>query len=582
MMSNNFEKRKVMNINQKNSRSTLMFLASYFLFCISLCGFLTSCADLEYTEETTRDEEWTYSYYADGIKNLVFDVYAQVYNNEFESNSATFLASATDEAQYALETGAINGYINGGWSPANPYSTTWTKAYTAIADVNMYLEKIEQTDISDWKYNGQYENWVAQMELFPYELRFLRAYFYFELFKTYGDVPLVTTTLTNEQANNIERTPAEQIVKFIVDECDAVAPYLPVTYVTEVGAEVGRATRIAAFALKARTLLYAASPLHNPTNDKAKWAKAAEACKYILDNAKTWELKLSTYGSLWGNDAFFNPELIFGIGRGESNTFEMANYPIGVENGSSGNCPTQSLVDQYEYQDNGETFAQRYPGSINLNTTDPYEGLDPRFALSVVKNSDEWPTNGSQKMVMETFFGGFNAAPKYGATPTSYYLRKYVDGSCVTTTDNQTRRRHTWIIFRLGEFYLDFAEAVFNATGSANDATYGMTANEAINVLRTRSDIQMPKFTEDGDAWVTRYERERLVELAFENHRFWDVRRWKKGAQYFKTIQVATISNTLKLERSTITREWDEKYNLYPIPQSERIKNPNLTQNEGW
>ena len=571
-----------MNINQKNSRSTLMLLASYFLFCASLCGFLTSCADLEYTEETTRDEEWTYNYYADGIKNLVFDVYAQVYNNEFESNSATFLAGATDEAQYALETGAVNGYINGSWSPANPYSSTWTRSYTAIADVNTYLEKIEQTDISEWKYNGQYENWIAQMELFPYELRFLRAYFYFELFKTYGDVPLVTTTLTNEQANNIHRTKADSIVKFIVDECDAVAPYLPVTYVTEVGAEIGRATRLAAFALKARTLLYAASPLHNPTNDKAKWAKAAEACKYILDNASTWELKLSSYGSLWGHDAFLNPELIFGIGRGESNAFEMANYPIGVENGSSGNCPSQSLVDQYEYQDNGETFAQRYPGDINLNTNDPYDGLDPRFALTVVKNGDEWPTNGAQKKVIETFLGGFNAAPKYGATSTGYYLRKYVDGACVTTADNQTTRRHTWIIFRLGEFYLDFAEAVFNATGSANDRTYGMSANDAINVLRNRSDIQMPKFTEDGDAWVVRYERERLVELAFENHRFWDVRRWKKGPQYFKNVKVANISNSLMLTRSTNTREWDDKYYLYPIPQSERKKNPNLTQNEGW
>ena len=571
-----------MNINQKNSRSALMRLASYFLFCASLCGFLTSCADLEYTEETTRDEEWTYSYYADGIKNLVFDVYAQVYNNEFESNSATFLAGATDEAQYALETGAINGYINGSWSPANPYSGTWTRAYTAIADVNMYLEKIEQTDISEWKYNGQYENWIAQMELFPYELRFLRAYFYFELFKTYGDVPLVTTTLTNEQANSIHRTKADSIVKFIVDECDAIAPYLPVTYVTEVGAEIGRATRLAAFALKARTLLYAASPLHNPTNDKTKWAKAAEACKYILDNASTWELKLSSYGSLWGHDAFQNPELIFGIGRGESNTFEMANYPIGVENGSSGNCPSQSLVDQYEYQDNGETFAQRYPGDINLNTNDPYDGLDPRFALTVIKNGDEWPTNGAQKKVIETFAGGFNAAPKYGATSTGYYLRKYVDGECVTTSANQNRRRHTWIIFRLGEFYLDYAEAVFNATGSANDRTYGMSANEAVNVLRNRSDIQMPKFTEEGDAWVTRYERERLVELAFENHRFWDVRRWKKGPQYFKNVKVANISNSLMLTRSTNTRQWEDKYYFYPIPQSELRKNPNLTQNEGW
>ena len=553
-----------------------------FLLSAFLCGFLTSCADLDYTEETNRNEEWTYTYFANGIKNLVFDVYAQVYNNEFASNSAYFLAGATDEAQYALETGAVNNYVNGGWSPANPYDRTWTKAYTAIADVNMYLEKIDETDISDWQYNSDYPKWVAQMELFPYELRFLRAYFYFELFRTYGDVPLVTTTLTNGQANNMKRTSADEIVKFIVDECDAVAPYLPESYTTEVEAEIGRATRVAAFALKARTLLYAASPLHNPTGDKAKWAKAAEACKYILDNASAWGLKLSTYNTLWGHDAFFNSELIFGIGRGDDNAFEMANYPIGVENGASGNCPTQSLVDQYEYQNNGETFAQRHPGSIDLNTEDPYAGLDPRFALTVVKNGDEWPSNGAQKKAIETFIGGFNAAPKYGATPTGYYLKKYVDGSCVTTADNQTRRRHTWIVFRLGEFYLDFAEAAFNATGSANDKTYGISANDAINVLRTRADINMPKFKEDGDAWVARYERERLVELAFENHRFWDVRRWKKGAQYFKTIQVANIDSNLKLTRSTVTRQWDDKYNFYPIPQSELKKNPNLTQNPGW
>ncbi len=570
-----------MKIYHKNSRPTL--LASCFLLSAALCGGLTSCADLEYTEETTRDEAWTYTYFNEGIKGMVWDVYAQIYNNEFESNSAYFLAGATDEAQYALETGAVNNYVNGGWSPANPYSNTWTKAYTAIADANMYLEKIDQADISEWQYNPDYDIWVAQFELFPYELRFLRAYFYFELFKTYGDVPLVTTTLTNGQANNIERTPADEIVKFIVEELDAIAPYLPVTYNTEVGSEIGRATRVAAYALKARTLLYAASPLHNPTGDKTKWAKAAEACKYILDNASTWGLKLSPYGSLWGHDAFLNnSELIFGIGRGESNTFEKANYPVGVENGSSGNCPTQSLIDQYEYQDNGETFGHRYPGSIDLNTVDPYEGLDPRFALTVVKNGDEWPSNGAQKKAIETFDGGFNAAPKYGATPTGYYLRKYVDGACVTTADNQTTRRHTWIVFRLGEFYLDFAEAAYYATGSANDATYGMTANEAINVLRNRADIQMPPFTEDGDAWVERYERERLVELAFENHRFWDVRRWKKGAQYFRAIQVASINSSLMLTRTTTTRQWDDKFNFYPIPQSELKRNPNLTQNPGW
>ena len=550
-----------------------------FLFAGTI---LASCADLNYTEENTRDEEWTYEYFTNGIKNMVFDVYAQLYNNEFEDNSAYFLAGATDEAQYALETGAINNYINGGWSAANPYSNIWTKSYTAIADIHMYLEKIDQADITEWQYNPDYTKWVQQLEMFPYELRFLRAYFYFELFRTYGDVPLVTTTLTNAQANNVERTSADKIVQFIVDELDAVAAYLPVSYATEVEAEIGRATRVAAFALKARTLLYAASPLFNPNNDNAKWVAAAEACRYVIDNASLWGLKLSSYDTLWGHDAFFNPELIFGLGRGDSNTFEKANYPIGVENGASGTCPTQSFVDQYEYQDNGQTFAQRYPGNIDLTEVDPYEGLDPRFALTVVKNGDEWPTNGAQKKAIQTFYGGFNAAPKYGATPTSYYLKKFVDGSCVSTADNQTMRRHTWILFRLAEMYLDYAEAVFHATGSANDATYGMTANQAVNVLRNRAGIEMPKFSEDGDAWLERYERERLVELAFENHRFWDVRRWKKASTYFRTIQVANISSDLLLTRSTVTRQWDDKYYFYPIPQTEIKKNPKLTQNQGW
>lgn len=558
-----------------------MKLKKIFLF-IFAASILSSCVDLNYTEMNTRDKEWTYEYYVEGIKNMVFDVYAQLYNNELEANSAYFLAGATDESQYALETGAVNNYWNGGWSAANPYSNTWTKSYTAIAEVCTYLEDIDKTDLSEWKYNADYQIWSDQMELFPYELRFLRAYFYFELLRTYGSVPLVTTTLTNAQANSVECAPVETIVKFIVDELDEVAPYLPVSYLTEPGSEIGRATRIAAYALKARTLLYAASPLFNTTNNTDKWAEAAEACKYILDHAKEWGLKLSPYANLWGRDAFFNAELIFGIGRGETNDFEKANYPIGVENGASGTCPTQSLVDQYEYQDNGETFVQRHPGSIDLNTTDPYEGLDPRFALTVVKNGDEWPTNGAQKKAIETFVGGFNASPKYGATPTGYYLRKMLDGSCVTTADNQTTSRHTVILFRLAEIYLDFAEAAFRATGSSNDARFGMSANDAVNVLRKRSDIAMPEFTEDGDEWVKRYERERLVELAFENHRFWDVRRWKKGPEYFRNVQVADISASLQLTRVTVKRQWDDKYYFYPIPQSELKKNPKLTQNQGW
>ena len=560
-----------------------MKLNKLFLYALPAVFALSSCVDLEYNEVSLRDEDWTYEFFNDGVKNMVWDVYAQMYNNEFADNSTNFLAGATDEAQYALEIGAVNNYFNGGWSAANPMPDTWNKAYTALAEIHTILEKIDKVDLTEWKYNDNYEIWMQQLENFPYELRFLRAYFYFELFKTYGAVPLVTTTLTNYQANNMERVSTDTIVQFIVDEIDEIANYLPVTYADEPYAEIGRATRAAAYALKARTLLYAASPLHNPTGDKAKWAAAAEASKYVIDHAKTWGLALSDYSALWGNDAFFNKEIIFGLGRDSENAFEMANYPVGVENGKSGNCPTQSFVDQFEFQDNGQTFGERYPDNVIGLSTNPYEGLDPRFALTVVKNGDEWPSNGTQKKVIETFVGGFNAAPKYGATPTGYYLRKLVDGSCVTTTDNQVKKYHTWIVMRLAEFYLDFAEAAFYATGSANDATFGMTANEAVNVLRNRKGIEMPNFTEDGEAWVSRYERERLVELSFENHRFWDVRRWKKGNVYFRNISVATLTdggNTLT--RTVKTRGWDEKYNLFPIPQSEIQINGKLTQNPGW
>lgn len=582
-----------------------MKLKKIFLFALPAALALNSCVELDYHEISLRDKDWTYEFFNDGAKNMVWDVYAQMYNNELTANSANFLAGATDEAQYALEIGAVNNFYNGGWSTANPMADTWTKSYRAIAEIHTLLETFNEIDLEEWKYNDNYSIWLQQKENFPHELRFLRAYFYFELFKTYGDVPLVTTTLTNEQANSVQRTPADKIVKFICDEIDDIADDLPVSYADEPYSEIGRATRAAAFALKARTLLYAASPLHNPDNKPEKWEAAAKASKFVIDHAKSWGLSLSEYGSLWGNDAFFNKELIFGLGRPTDNAFEMANYPVGVENGSSGTCPTQSLVDQYEFQDNGQTFGERYPGNTIDLAANPYEGLDPRFGLTVVKNGDQWPTNGTQKMTIETFTGGFNAAPKYGATPTGYYLRKLVDGSCVTTTDNQVFKQHTWIVMRLAEFYLNYAEAMYNLTGKANvtfepekdadivpvpevddlyDTKLDMTANQAINVLRNRAGIGMPEFKEDGgDEWVERYERERLVELAFENHRFWDVRRWKKGEKYFKNIAVATITdggNTLT--RTIKTRNWDEKYNLFPIPQSEMLINGNLKQNPDW
>lgn len=549
---------------------------------------LTGCADLDYNEASSRDEDWTYNSPINGVKNLVYDVYAQM-PSEFKDDiygSGAMIASASDEAEFAMSYSQIHKYYNGGWTPSNPFSNTWTVAYRAITQVHMYLERIHKIDLSDYEYAPNYNNMVQQFELFPYELRFLRAYFYFQLVRAYGDVPLVTTVLTNAQANNVERTPADEVFQFIIDECDAVAQYLPVSYNDIPDQEIGRATRGAALALKARALLYWASPLFNPEGDKARWKAATEASKFIIDNASLWGYKLSSYANLWGHDTFTNPEFIFVLGTQASNQFEKNNYPVGVENGNSGNCPTQTLVDMYEYQADGTTFKDKHPGSVNVTAENPYDGLDPRFALTVVKNGDLWPSNTTQQITIETYQGGFNGAPKYGATPTGYYLKKFVDGSCVTTTNNATTTRHNWIVMRLAEVYLNYAEAMYNYYGDADaQGEFGMSANEAINVLRNREDIQMPEFQGSAD-FETRYMRERMVELAFEGHRFWDVRRWKKGAQLFNAVDVANITldsnGNVILERVSKGRQWNDKYNLYPIPQTELQKNHRLTQNPGW
>ena len=164
-------------------------------------------------------------------------------------------------------------------------------------------------------------------------------------------------------------------------------------------------------------------------------------------------------------------------------------------------------------------------------------------------------------------------------------MRKYVDGNCVTTYNNASTQRHTWIVFRLAEVYLNYAEAMYNYYGSSTaTGNLGMSAIDAVNVLRGRSDINMPPFT-SADDFIERYRRERMVELAFEDHRFWDVRRWKIGDEAFASIQVADLkreNGDIMLYRETLNRGWNDKYYLFPIPQSEIQKNHKLEQNPGW
>ena len=209
--------------------------------------------------------------------------------------------------------------------------------------------------------------------------------------------------------------------------------------------------------------------------------------------------------------------------------------------------------------------------------------------MTVVKNGDTgWPSYNTAPI--QTFYGGTNGEPISGATPTGYYLKKYLDPAVDLRANSTVKSsRHTWITFRLGEFYLNYAEAVFRYLGSADatSAEFPMSAREAASVTRTRSDVNMPEFPTgmSNDAFWEKYQNERMVELAFEGHRFYDLRRWKEGDKLKSITEMKLTQNadgTITYTRNEVSRTWDDKMYFFPIPQTEIMKNPNLTQNEGW
>lgn len=560
-----------------------MKLKNIILTLICLTTFFACEDEMDYNEFVNYSEEQVFTSF-DRTRGFVTNIYSYL-DYDFGNYGGAMLASASDESEYAWTSSSIHDFYNGAWSASNPKAGVWSSSYTAIRSANFFLETSQGQTFSDFKYNKDYNEEMERFERYQYEVRFLRAYFYFNLVRQYGDIPLTTSVLTEDEANSLSRTSAEDIFDFIVSECDDIVNMLPSSYDGLTYKETGRITRTAILALKARTLLYQASPLFNPNNDESLWKEAALANKAVIDSCATYGIKLDTYSALWGTDNYDASEMILVRRIGDSDNLEYSNFPIGVEGGNSGNCPTQTLVDAYEMQATGLLWNEAGSG---YNPDKPYEGKDPRFALTIAKNEDiGWPNYNAQ--ALQIYEGGANGSPISGATPTGYYLKKYLDASVDLRPDYSTSKRHSWITYRLGEFYLNYAEAVFNYLESADatSAEFTLSARDAVNVIRQRSGVGMPDFplALTNQEFEKKYKNERMVELAFEGHRFWDIRRWKDG-DVLKTITNMKISKVSDEEytytRVVKERSWNDKMYLFPIPDSERRKNTNLTQNSGW
>lgn len=550
-----------------------------FLFAVLMIGTFGSCKkdflDRQISTELTESE--VFSSYA-RTRDYLIGTYAYLPDG-FGRFGGAMLDAATDDAEYTAEGNDIQRYNTGSWNPYVNPDDNWNRAYTAIRRTNMFLEQSGNVNLDNYKLNPDataqqtYLNMLADLKRWRYEARFLRAYFYFELVKRYGGVPLITRTLNINEDLDMARSSYDACIQFVSDECDSAALNLPPQAPT---ADLGRVTKGAAMALKSRVLLYWASPLNNPGHLQERWEKAARAAHDVLA-LNAYQLE-GNYRNLFRS--FTSKEIIFAHRYAATNVFERANYPIGYDGGQSGTTPTQDLVDAYEMLD-GSTFSWNNAA----HAAAPYDNRDPRLGMTVILNNTTW-----KGRAVEAWTGGRDGRGVDRATRTGYYLKKYVDEN-LDLLQNRTSV-HTWILFRLAEIYLNYAEAMNEAYGPDQDPEgFGLTAIGAINEVRKRSSVNMPQLVPgqwQQDAFRQKLRNERRVEMAFEEQRFWDVRRWELGTQLFNApVRGVDITRT---PGGTFTyapfvlesRVFLPHMHRYPVPQVEKIKSPSLEQTTGW
>ena len=562
-------------------------------YILSLVVLSAGCHVLDFDETSadyTREDMITdYS----NINRLLTNVYGYMPGKDIADVSSALRDCGSDDAEYADPEASVQLFTNGNWSALSTVDTKWD-LYGGIRAANDFLDLVwddEAKDIKEnvkenlsiFRYTSKYNQQMEHLACFPYEARVLRAYYFFELARRYGDIPMPLVKLTAEEANTIEKTSFDEVIDFIVSECDEAAAHLPNTFVGMLDDEIGRVTKGFALAVKTKALLYAASPLHNTGGDKAKWQKAAAAAKAIID-MNYYKLDPAEKAN-----NYLSPEVIMAICRSESQSFEKNNFPARFTYGSrtsmAGTFPTQNLVDAFQTK-NGYDITLGTSGWVTsdpaFDITKPYDNRDPRFARAILANGMAF--KGS---TIETFVGGrdYSATRSELGTVTGYYLHRYIVDEVDFTPENLVQAKHQWIVYRYAEALLTFAEAANEALGSPTDASLGLSALDALNQVRANAEMPLVTATSYAE-FQEAVRREWRVEFAFEDHRFWDVRRWNIG-QSTQTqvdgVEIIKSGNQFSYARKTVeSRNWSSKMNLYPIPQSETFNNPNFTQNAGW
>jgi hypothetical protein len=516
----------------------------------------------------------------------------------YQTIGNSWRAAACDEAEEVNEMESIQDFNSGNWNIYSNPDDAWARNYQGIRRTYDFLNATDTVTFREIMINDPvtYTARIANLKMWRAEAQFLLAFYYFELVKRYAGVPIIDRKLNigsdYDYMLSVKRNTFEECVNHIVRMCDSSLNGLPVRLSDVANADWGRPTAGAALALKARILTYAASDLYNQPGNKnpligytdqnqtERWRRAASANRAVLNLMPVAPYSFNAnYAALFQLKTLRNNEVIFEKRYPASNTFETLNYPIGYQTGRTGTCPSQNLVDAYEMR-TGVPFDWNNPA----HAADPYANRDPRFLATVIVNNSLW--KGTNVQLWE---GGANGRFLFRASKTGYYLKKYVDET-LNLALGQTSAKQ-WVYFRLTETYLNFAEAMNEAYGPSTADTFRLTALQAINAVRTRTGVAMPAIpaSVSQQELRERIRNERRVELAFEDHRYWDVRRWMIGPATLgapiRSVRITRETNgtfrytPYELEKRT----FQDRMYLYPIPQSEIIKtNGSIEQNPGW
>ena len=601
------------------------------LWCLPLIIGFSSCNYLDQEPDDLLTEEMAFNDIT-RVNGWLANIYSYLPDPVYGWGQSYGYNTLVDDVQIPLvwsNYGWWSASANqGNWNANSSTVDLWGNTYKAVRAAYKFMDKVQPLPSQ-----GLTQDDVDYMIL---QARFLVAYFYSEMLEVYGPFPLVTGMVDADAAASSlfhERTPFDDIVDWLDNEFLELSNELP-TVVANASNNYGRATKGAALACRAKVLLLAASPLFNGnsmyagmknpsgsdifsnTYDANKWKKAADATRDLLDLAETGVYDLyREYTSDGKIDAFLSCQNMF-LKTGDTNKELIfinnnSNYGEHDQNkmprGSSGNGAygaTQNLVDAFftrnglsidedpEYSEDGvNTEDIYYNTSWDWSNKDRVAGLitpagtpmvycnrEPRFYVSIMWHG-EWYPNSNRSL--DFLYGGVDGGPSYDAPQCGYLLRRRAHPESKKNPDNYPYRHG--IIYRLGEFYLNYAEALNEHYGTSRQTE----VLKYLNLIRERAGI--PQYTGSYSQSEMRelIRKERRIELCDEGKRYTDLRRWLLSKEVMTQPIMglntsATTAEEFFQRKEFMTRTFEDKNYLWPIYQSYLDKNPNLVQNLGF